>query len=126
MSSISKKSRSITLDWDDISIVEAKDRFKLFCETLRPVWASLSLSPLKGYHVRAQFEQEIDNWKLRQSWKDDPNRLMYEILRIGHDVDHEFFWTGKLLAYDKEKTKFVRFEEVLLFLWEKDNFQYVS
>jgi hypothetical protein len=123
---INKKSRFVSLDWDDVSIVEAKNRFKLFCETLKPVKASLSLSPLKGYHVRAEFEQEIDNWKIRQSWEDDPNRLMYEILRIGHEPDKEFLWNGKLVPYNKEKTKFVRFEEVLLYLWEKGIFQYVS
>jgi hypothetical protein len=124
--SISKKSKTITLDWDGISIVEAKNRFKLFCETLKPVKASLSLSPLKGYHVRAEFKEEVDNWKIRQSWKDDPDRLMYEILRIGHDVDHEFFWDGKLIPINRNRTKFVRFEEYLLLLWEKGIFQYVS
>jgi hypothetical protein len=124
--SISKKSKTISLDWDGLPQKEAEDRFKLFCETLRPVKASLSLSPLKGYHVRAEFEEEVDNWKIRQSWKDDPDRLMYEILRIGHDVDHEFFWDGKLIPINRNRTKFVRFEEYLLLLWEKGIFQYVS
>jgi hypothetical protein len=123
---IKKRSKTVTLDWDNISIVEAEDRFRQFCKIFKPIKASLSLSPLKGYHVRAQFEQEIDNWKIRQSWKDDPDRLMYEILRIGYDVDHEFFWDGKLIPINRNQTKFVRFEEVLLCLWEKDNFQYVS
>jgi hypothetical protein len=121
-----KRSKVVTLDWDNLPLREAEDRFRQFCETLKPVKASLSLSPLKGYHVRAQFEKEVDNWRLRQSWKDDPDRLIYEILRIGHEPDKEFLWNGKLLAVNKEKTKFVRFEECLLYLWEKDNFQHVS
>jgi hypothetical protein len=124
--SISKRSKVVTLDWDNLPLREAEDRFRQFCETLKPVKASLSLSPLKGYHVRAFFAEEVNNWKVRQSWKDDPDRLMYEILRIGYDVDHEFFWDGKLIPINRNRTKFVRFEECLLCLWEKDNFQHVS
>jgi hypothetical protein len=109
-----KRSKVVTLDWDGISIVEAKNRFKLFCETLRPVKASLYMSALKGFHVRAQFKEEVDNWRIRQSWKDDSNRLMYEILRIGHDVNHEFLWDGKLIPYSRDRSKLVRFDSVLL------------
>jgi hypothetical protein len=112
--SIKKLSKCVTLDWDNVSINEAKDRFKRFCETLKPVKASLSLSPLKGYHVRAQFEEEVDNWNIRQIWRDDPYRLLYEINLEGNKAGKEFLWDGKLVPYNRRKTKFVNFEEILL------------
>jgi hypothetical protein len=109
-----KRSKTVTLDWDNISIVEARERFHNFVTSTQPIHASLWLSACKGFHVKAKYDREVDNWKIRQSWKDDPNRLMYEILRIGHDVEHEFLWDGKLIPYSRDRSKLVRFDSVLL------------
>jgi hypothetical protein len=115
-----KRSKAVTLDWDNISIVEARDRFHKFVTSTRPIHASLWLSACKGFHVRAEYEEDVDNWRLRRVWRDDPHRLVYEILRIGHDVDHEFLWEGKLIPYSPDGSKLVRFDSELLENWSDD------
>jgi hypothetical protein len=113
-SNITKRSKVVTLDWDNVSIVEARERFHKFVTSTSPIHASLWLSACKGFHVRAEYDREVDNWRLRRIWRDDPHRLVYEILRIGHDVDHEFLWDGKLIPYSRDRSKLVRFDSILL------------
>jgi hypothetical protein len=115
-----KRSKAVTLDWDNISIVEARERFHKFVTSTRPIHASLWLSACKGFHVKAEYDREVDNWKIRQSWKDDPNRLLYEIMRIGHQPDKEFLWDGKLIPYSQDRSKLVRFDSELLENWSDD------
>ena len=74
--------------------------------------------------MKAEFVQEVDNWRMRRKWKDDPFRLLYEILRIGHRVDEEFFWTGKVLNYGTDSNpKFICFEEIQLESYSQGKFE---
>lgn len=112
-----KSSRSITLDWDStpyrpFGIREAKARFNQFVETEKPQSATLLQSPLKGFHVRAEFSNSIDNWKMRDKWKDDGIRLVHEMLQSADgfksQIGDEFFWDGKMI---RTGNSFVIFEE---------------
>jgi Recombination endonuclease VII len=128
-------SNEITLDWDSeaptryvlyqhgidrmLSIRQARERFIKFCKTEKPISASLSLSPLKGFHIRAKFSRLVDNWAIRDKWKDDGNRVIHEILghvdgvKLLNGDTPEFFWQGKIIPYAKDKL--VNFEETPIY-----------
>jgi hypothetical protein len=114
---LTKFSHEITLDGDKVSIREAKSMFSRFIEIEEPISASLHLSPLKGFHVRAKFSQTVDNWRMRDKWKDDGKRLVHTIFSHPDGIkalnnSEEFFWDGKIIEYGKDR--FVIFEEILL------------
>ena len=113
---MTKYSKFLTLDWDNISIAEAKRRFMRFVILEEPIDSRLCLSPLKGFHVSAEFATTKDNWKLRDVWKDDGNRLVHEIMgesdKDANGKSMEFLWEGKILRYGNDK--FITFRETSL------------
>lgn len=88
-------SKYITLDWDDISINEARSRI----EWIRSNYINiqklvLSLSPLSGFHVRISFYHPVLVAKVRRSLKDDGNRLVNDLLNRPNHI-HDILWVRK-------------------------------
>jgi hypothetical protein len=103
--------KTVTFDWDDISIREARERFHMFCVQEDVFHATLHMSPLKGFHVRATFKHLVENWHMRQKWHDDSFRIIKEIFHEAGDYG-EILFTRKCVPYGKGLC--VHFEEVLL------------
>lgn len=88
-------SKYITLDWDDISINEAKRRI----DWIRKEYISiqklvLSQSPLSGFHVRISFYNAVLIAKMRRNLKDDGNRLVNDLLNRPNHI-HDILWVRK-------------------------------
>ncbi len=88
-------SKSLTLDWDNISIDEAFKRclyiLKNHCNVRKLM---LSLSPHKGFHVRVFLFGYACILPLRRIWKDDGRRLVNDILNRPDHI-HDILWTRK-------------------------------
>jgi hypothetical protein len=98
-------SKFITLDWDDISIEEAKRRVRYICDNYTDIQKLvLSLSPLSGFHVRLTFIYPHLVAKLRRELKDDGNRLVNDILNRPDNV-HDILWRRKNYAGTKWEEK---------------------
>lgn len=88
------KAKYFTLDWDNISIDEARNRFYELCESDDISEAHLALSGTKGFHVRCHTRNTIIVANLRRKWKDDGRRLVNDILNRDGNV-HDILWTRK-------------------------------
>jgi hypothetical protein len=74
----------ITLDWDDVSEYEAKDRLRIL-RRLFPeaeIWYRRS-SGGKGWHVKIRLRYQTSDtvFAFRALFWDDPSRLMYDMAR---------------------------------------------
>lgn len=76
----------ITLDWDNCSITEARQRIAV----IKEFWAVKTImwrfSATKGLHVKVKFNYPLSKWqalKLRQIWKDDGNRIVLDVMGRG-------------------------------------------
>lgn len=98
------KAKYFTLDWDNISIDEARKRTNFildnYCNVKKLV---LSLSPTKGFHVRITLWSNSNILSLRNSFKDDGRRVINDIFNRDDNI-HDILWTRKTLNG-------IRFEE---------------
>ena len=92
---LSQKAKSLTLDWDNISIDEAYKRVDYILENHCNVRKlMLSLSPHKGFHVRVSLFGFATILPLRNEWKDDGRRVVNDILNRPDHV-HDILWLRK-------------------------------
>lgn len=98
------EAKYFTLDWDRITIEEAKRRYyKLVsCDYIQKAY--LSLSPTKGFHVRVHTNMPINIAHMRNIWKDDGRRLVNDILNRDCGT-HDILWTGKVVHGIRFKEK---------------------
>lgn len=107
----------IMLDWDRITINEAKRRISLIKNTQWAKSVEIKMSPLNGYHVYVYLFHPVDeqtSYKLRRWWKDDGRRLMIDVFwkaNSGKD-------TANVMFTQKFKYKMI-WSEVPLFLYQR-------
>ena len=95
----------ITLDWDMITIEEARSRMYQFCEEF-PNFSQLvlSLSATKGFHLSATFSYHVPNLLIRRKYKDDGRRVVNDIINCDNNA-HNILWSRKVVSGQKWKTK---------------------
>ena len=87
----------ITLDWDNISIDEAKRRvYFILMEHPDLQELVLSLSATKGFHCRVTFNYHVHNASLRRRYKDDGRRLVNDIINRDNNA-HNILWHRKVV-----------------------------
>lgn len=87
-----------TLDWDNISIDEAKRRCDFILKNYTNVQELvLSLSPTKGFHVRCYCYGLTCVAKMRNELKDDGRRLVHDILNRPDNI-HDVLWSRKTVC----------------------------
>ena len=92
------KAKYFTLDWDNISIDEARKRIDYIMENYANVAKlSLSLSPTKGFHVRIWTHGITNICMMRKELKDDGRRLVNDILNRPDNI-HDVLWTRKTVS----------------------------
>ncbi len=80
---LSKDFEMISLDWDKINYTEAARRINFILNEYSVIGLELRTSPrLDGFHVYVETSTEnpVRVRRLRRSWKDDPIRLVKDLL----------------------------------------------
>lgn len=92
---LDQKGKFITLDWDNISIVEARRRTNFILDNYANVRKLvLSLSPTKGYHVRLYCYSDTLILPMRKALKDDGRRIIHDIFNRSDNI-HDILWIRK-------------------------------
>ncbi len=76
----------IRLDWDAITLGEARRRAQLILLDSRVSGLRVCLSPTDGFHVYVETLYQLNPMaiiRLRNEWKDDGNRLVKDLLEMG-------------------------------------------
>ena len=99
--------RMIRLDWDDITLEEARKRVQQILKDLLVLELKLCLSPTSGFHVYVETLYELPTSaviRLRNEWKDDGTRLVKDILSWGtpyRDVMFNYKVKGGIKWYEE-------------------------
>lgn len=92
------KGKYFTLDWDNISIDEAKRRCDFILKNYTNIQKLvLSLSPTKGFHVRCYCYGNTVIAKMRRELKDDGRRLVHDLLNRPDNI-HDILWSRKTIS----------------------------
>ena len=92
------RAKYFTLDWDNISIDEAQRRIMFILDNYANIQELvLSLSPLKGFHVRCWCFSDTNIPEIRKQLADDGRRLVNDLVN-SPDTIHDILWSRKTLS----------------------------
>ena len=118
--SITKNPRGIKmirLDWDNITLIEAKRRIELIKQYSLVQEIELRLSATKGFHVYIISYAILSAGhilRLRRMWLDDGNRLVKDVMNIDasyRDVMFRFKEINGVRWYEHPLIKYIRYDE---------------
>lgn len=86
-----------TLDWDDITLQECKDRLRFIAQHPQTHSVQYRQSANSGYHVKVGLRKRMAVLPLRRKYRDDGRRIINDILNRPTHI-HDILWDTKLIA----------------------------
>jgi len=94
---IDKKSKFITLDWDNINLHQAMSQYNAILDSPNVKKVKLSKSSTKGYHCSVEFYFPVIIALSRFNLGDDPRRILHDLFNRPDHI-HDILWTRKIIG----------------------------
>ena len=104
---LNKKDFYFTLDWDNIDIKEASERYKMMIKAEPIYHIKFYLSAMSGWHIEAWTYKPVIIAQIRKRWGDDGNRLVHDLIDRCDSNVHDVLWQIKYVGPNKFYQKLV-------------------